>query len=262
MKHFAFATLLAALIISGSEAQTDSKKSWPSPIPLRTHDGENKDLFVMTLGDVQTSLANGIYDPSADEVHLRDGSVIRNYFRSTLGVTYFAPIDKAKFPLPPSGWCSWYYYYQEIDENEIRLNARWVAEHLKDYGARYVQIDDGWQGTGHGSNANRDWTTIDKRFPRGMDKLAADIKKVGLIPGLWLAPHGQSNRQVVTGIRDAFLLKGDGTSLSDTWEGNYLLNPFGEKGQDYLRHLFQTLTKWGYEYFKIDGQPIVVAEYK
>ena len=261
MKTLAIIMSLIALLVCLSNAQTD-QKPWPYPIPLRTHDGENKDLFVMTLGNVQTPLAEGVYDPLLDEARLLDGSVLRNYFRTTLGVSYFTPIDKTRFPLPPSGWCSWYYYYQEIDENEVRLNARWVASHLKDFGARYVQIDDGWQGTGHGSNANRDWTTIDKRFPGGMDKLAADIKKLGLIPGLWLAPHGQSNRQVVAANKDVFLLKADGSSASDTWEGNFLVDPSTEKTQAYLHDLFQKLTSWGYEYFKIDGQPIVVEQYK
>ncbi len=69
---------------------------------------------------------------------------------------------------------------------------------LKDYGAKYVQIDDGWQGAG-GRDGQRDWTTVNpQQFPGGMAKLAADIKSLGLEPGLWLAPHGQSNPQFVS----------------------------------------------------------------
>ncbi len=233
-----------------------------NPIPCRIKDGANLDLFFMTLGNVDTPVADGVYDPSEDKVFLKDGNTIRNYFKDVLGIKYFKPIDKSKFPLPPSGWCSWYYYYQEINENEIRKNAKWMAENLKDFGAVYVQIDDGWQGKGHGSGDNRDWETVDRRFPSGMDKLAKFIKNLGLKPGIWLAPHGQSSYEVVKKWRNVFLLKPDGTSASETWEGKYLVDPSSPESHQYLKDLFKRLSGWGYEYFKIDGQPIVVREYK
>jgi hypothetical protein len=62
--------------------------------------------MVMTLGDVETSLAEGMYDPVADKATLKDGSVVEHYYRDKLGVKYFQPIDKKNFPLPPSGWCT------------------------------------------------------------------------------------------------------------------------------------------------------------
>src|SRR6516162_7041571 len=168
-----------------------TKKSWPHPIPLRARDNGNPDLMVMTLGDVETPLADGIYDPANDDATLKDGLVIKNYYRDKLGVKYFRPIDKTNFPLPPSGWCTWYYYYQQVNESEVKQNTSWIAENLKDYGAQYVQIDDGWQGTGR--VYARDWTNLSDKFPGGMNKLAAYIKSVGLTPGIWIAPHGQSN---------------------------------------------------------------------
>ncbi len=245
-------------------AQTRSRPSvnWPRPIPARIRDSDNKDLLVMTLGDVNPSIADGTFDPAKDEVQLKDGSTLKNYYRDTLKIKYFQPIDKTKFPLPPSGWCSWYFYYQEINEDEVKRNAAWIAENLKEYGAVYVQLDDGWQGTGHGLGENRDWTTIDKRFSGGMNHLAAYIKSLGLKPGLWLAPHGQSNEAVVKRNHGVFMLKPDGTSASSTWEGKFLVDPSTPESQKYLKDLFSTLSSWGYEYFKIDGQPIVVREYR
>src|SRR5215471_17563874 len=239
---------------------TAAKKSWPHPIPLRARDNGNPDLMVMTLGDVETPLADGIYDPANDAATLKDGAVIKNYYRDKLGVKYFRPIDKTNFPLPPSGWCTWYYYYQQINESEVRQNASWIAENLKDYGAQYVQIDDGWQGTGR--VYTRDWTNLSDKFPAGMEKLAAYIKSVGLTPGIWIAPHGQSNDAVVKNLPATFLMKADGTSASETWEGRYLVDPSTPESQRYLHDLFRKMAGWGYEYFKIDGQPVVVGEYK
>ena len=31
-------------------------------------------------------------------------------FNGALNLPYYAPLDKTHFPLPPSGWCTWYYY--------------------------------------------------------------------------------------------------------------------------------------------------------
>lgn len=255
--------LWSGFMVENSPAQTRTGgPTWPHPFPCRIHEGAQGDLFVMTLGPVQTPLADGVFDPASDQVRLTNGEAITSYYRDSLRIAFFQPIDKSRFPLPPSGWCSWYYYYQELNEKEMRDNAHWVAKNLKDFGGDYVQIDDGWQGVGHGSKDNRDWTTIDKRFPHGMDGLASYIKKLGLKPGIWLAPHGQSNPKVVEQNRGAFLLKPDGTSLSETWEGKFLLDPTSPEAHSYLRKLFPALTSWGYDYFKIDGQPIVLQEFK
>lgn len=259
-------TLLCAVhlaqtrVASKPASSTGAQKPWPYAIPLRVRDGGNPDLLVMTLGDVKTLLADGTYDPANDVATLKDGTVTKNYYRDKLGVKYFKPIDKTRFPLPPSGWCTWYYYYQQITEKEVRQNAQWIAENLKDYGAEYVQIDDGWQGTGR--VYTRDWTHVSDKFPGGMDKLASYIKSLGLTPGLWLAPHGQSNEAVVKNSPGLFLMKPDGTSASETWEGRYLVDPSTPESQKYLKDLFTKLVGWGYEYFKIDGQPVVVGEYK
>jgi len=234
--------------------------TWPHPIPLRVKDGANRNLMLMTLGDVKTDLADGMFDPSTDKATLKDGTVIDHYYRDKLGVKFYQPIDKTNFPLPPSGWCTWYYYYQQITESEVKQNSKWIADNLKEYGCQYVQIDDGWQGTGR--VYTRDWTNVSDKFPSGMDKLATYIKAQGLTPGIWIAPHGQSNDTVVKTLPAIFLTKPDGTSASESWEGRYLVDPSIPESQKYMKDLFTKLAGWGYEYFKIDGQPVVVNEYR
>ena len=231
----------------------------PAVVPARIG-SQNDDLFIMTLGDAETPLADARFDTENDRLTLSNGRVIENYYRDSLHIRFYSPIEKSVFPLPPSGWCSWYFYYQEISSDEILRNAEWISRNLMDFGARVVQIDDGWQGRGHGGGDNRDWTTIDERFPGGMKNLASQIRKLGLTPGLWLAPHGQSNRSVVKNNPGVFLLQHD-TSASKTWEGLYLVDPSTPSAHSYLQSLFTTLSKWGYDYFKIDGQPVVLDEY-
>ncbi len=248
---------LTILIVSTQAAET-----WPHPIPCRVQDSDNTDLFIMTLGDVNTPLAQGIFDPVKDEVTLKDGTVKPKYYQETLGLPYYQPIDKTHFPLPPSGWCTWYYYYYHITADEVKKNARWISDHLKDYGARVIQIDDGWQRS-PADKTTRDWTWVHKDyFPEGMADVAATIKSMGLVPGIWIAPHGQDNPTFVQAHPRVFILKPDSTSASQTWEGKWLLDPTTTESETYFKDLFQTLCDWGYDYFKIDGQPIVVNEYR
>jgi hypothetical protein len=253
--------IFSLLSLSLAQNKVDKSLAWPHPVPCRIQDSANPDLFVMTLGQIETPIADGIFDPIRDQVTLKDGSVKTNYYRDVLGVKFYAPLDKSRFALPPSGWCTWYYYYNRINATEVQRNAEWIAANLKDYGAQYVQIDDGWQGTGASGSA-RNWEAINtNRFPNGMADVAKKIKALGLTPGLWMAPHGQNNDDVVKTNPGVFLLKPDGSTASDTWEGRFLVDPTAPASHQYLSQLFTRMSDWGYDYFKIDGQPIVVDEY-
>lgn len=251
-------------------------------------------VMFTALGAVASSAWDSVYDPeadrlfrfeqplpaplridgerlvlaAADDVHVR---VVRveHFVRDMRGIAHHERrLDRANFPRPPSGWCSWYHYYQELNEEEVVRNAEWMSRHLRPFGAEYIQIDDAWQGVGHGLGENRDWETIDRRFPHGMKWLADQIRANGMKPGIWLAPHGQSNFDFVAAHRAAFLWRGDGSSAGEetepgsvqkyNWEGRYIVDASGTAGQEYLRRLFRRLAdEWGYDYFKIDGQPLV-----
>ncbi|HEX6623462.1 MAG TPA: hypothetical protein VF064_07095, partial [Pyrinomonadaceae bacterium] len=87
--------LFVVLIVICETAPAQS--AWPRPVPARVKDGENRDLFVMTLGDVETTLADGTFDPLRDEVRLKDGTVKPNYYKEALRVKYFRPMDKSRF---------------------------------------------------------------------------------------------------------------------------------------------------------------------
>ena len=158
IKHFSMNKSLAlALLVATSPGEKNFAQkaadvpAWPHPIPCRIQDGANPDLFVMTLGDVQTPLADGVFDPVKDEVVLKDGIVKTNYYRDGLGVKFYQPLDKLQFPQPPSGWCTWYYYYNRVTAAEVQENAKWIAANLKDFGAQLIGGNaDGLQLAGQG----------------------------------------------------------------------------------------------------------------
>ncbi|HZD04766.1 MAG TPA: hypothetical protein VE173_07605, partial [Longimicrobiales bacterium] len=106
----------------------------------------------------------------------------------------------------------------------------------------------------------RDWSGLDEDFRAiGMGGLAARIRALGLEAGIWIAPHGQSNREVARSS-GAFIWTSDSTSIR-SWVGPYLLDPTSPSMDGYLRDLFGKLRSWNYTYFKIDGQTVVLNEY-
>ncbi|MCX6567485.1 MAG: hypothetical protein NT147_00340, partial [Candidatus Aminicenantes bacterium] len=94
MKNFVRLTVALALLIAKPADPGipipggEQKPVIPKAGPCRIQDGRNPDLFVMTLGDVATPIAQGSYDPATDTVTLSDGAVKPHYFRDTLGITY------------------------------------------------------------------------------------------------------------------------------------------------------------------------------
>src|SRR5688572_23909816 len=51
-----------------------------------------------------------------------------------------------KLKAPSYGWCSWYEYGLDINEDKILKNAKWVAKNkaTKKLPLDYILIDDGW----------------------------------------------------------------------------------------------------------------------
>lgn len=186
--------------------------------------------------------------------------IIPDYFKTIHKFRYYKPIDKTFFRYPPSGWCSWYYYFTELGEQDVLANAEWMARELKPFGAEYVQLDDGWQGEGAGGGWNRDWFVIAPDFPHGMRWLADRIRDLGMKPGLWSAPFGQSSDYLFKKDPEMWLRDAEGKTVGVYadggihWVGHYLLDPSNPRSQAYLRDMFRMFADWGYEYFKIDGQ--------
>ncbi len=218
--------------------------------PCRIRDGANPDVMVMTLGNPATPLAQGVFDPGQDRVRLTGGRVLRGYYRRHLGVRFFAPLDKRRFPLPPTGWCSWYCYYKKVTAADVLTHARWMAEHLAPFGARYCQIDDGWNA---GLHEGHGWNQANPRFGSDMAALAQAIRAQGLIPGLWLCPQGHSDQDFA--IRSGlFVLNERGESPQTIFGGPYTVDPTRPGARAYLASTLRSLRRCGYRYFKIDGQ--------
>ena len=263
----------------------------PDAFLCRLTPGQRTDVVQLSIGDVESRLCDALFSPKADLGLSFTGKGVRlqrtgtgawtvtatSLERVTVeqgvyvnrGIKYYTPLDKSVFKRAPAGWCSWYEYYQGISEDAIVANVKWLAKNLKPFGCDYVQIDDGWQGVGHGNGENRDWFVTDKRFPHGMKWLADQIRAEGFTPGIWLCPFGESDQALFKSDPKAFVRRPDGTSIGENlanpdttganerynWVGRDLVDPTTPEGQAYLKKLFHMLClEWGYDYVKIDGQ--------
>lgn len=162
------------------------------------------------------------------------------------------PRDVAVGPSIPTGWCSWYYYYQNISEDSILQNLNAAARYFRKTGLKYIQIDDGFQ------RFAGDWETNEK-FPHGHRWLVDQIHKKGFLAGLWVAPFAVAESSSVFRDHPDWLLRDERDSLkeffaNDWWGGRiYSLDPSLPQVRVWLEELFYTITaRWGYDYVKID----------
>jgi len=269
-------------------------------VACRVAPGKDRDVVQLGIGPATSLLCNALYSPSRDEalVFRGDGlslepvldrgkgrgfevscagpltvTVLRDFMRVHRGLPWYREMDRRVFAAPPSGWCSWYYYYLKIDEAEVVKNTDWLAANLKKFGCEYVQIDDGWQGRGEGYGSNRDWfVTCAAKFPRGMKWCADYIRSKGFRPGIWCIPFTESNEEMFRKTPSLFVHRADGSSPGERqvplsydwmpqddrrfeWAGRYFIDPTGREGERFLRRLATMLCEdWGYEYVKIDAQ--------
>jgi hypothetical protein len=179
------------------------------------------------------------------------------------GIEFFKPINKKHFSHAPCGWCSWYFYYQNITEEEWEKNVIWLAKNLKQYGLEWVQIDDGWQMQNGSKDTpgGRDWRGANSKFPKGMKHVADIVHKYGMKAGLWLIPQKTDCDELYQQHPEYFLRYPDGSpvKIPDWAPGGtkqYVIDPTNPAAiKNYYIPLWKKLSdEWGFDYFKIDNQ--------
>jgi len=146
------------------------------------------------------------------------------------------------------GYTSWYRHYQDIDEAKILNDLRGFEESKIDFNV--FQIDDGYQ------QAIGDWLKVDKRkFPNGLEKIAARINKNKMTAGIWLAPFvAESTSDIYKIHKDWFCLDKKGRPLraGGNWSGFYCLDIYNKNVREYLAKVFKHYQEMGFKLFKLD----------
>jgi len=169
-----------------------------------------------------------------------ENEVFDEYFR-LLGI---APAKGKRL----TGYTSWYNLYEGISEDSIEKDLRGFsgAEKRPDV----FQIDDGYE------NAVGDWLVPNEKFPHGMKRAADEIRKSGMLPGIWLAPFAAEKKSILVKEHPDWLLrdeKGEAQMGGCNWSGFYGLDIYNPEVRDYLRQVFDTVVRdWGYGLVKLD----------
>lgn len=159
---------------------------------------------------------------------------------------------KIEVPLEmPAGWCSWYHFYQNIDEHKIRKNFLKIRENQETLPIKLIQIDDGFQ------KQVGDWFKNAKGFPDGVKQLAQEIKQAGYTPGLWLAPFILHPRSEFAFAHPEMILRnksGNPVNAGFVWNVFTQALDLSFPGSlDYALDVVETAVKdWGFPYLKLD----------
>ena len=201
---------------------------------------------------------------NADKIELRAGASLQSDW---LAWQFFDSADPEPFKIyfeavarendvkkrieTPLGWCSWYYYFQNITPSEITKNLQAVSQLKPKLPLKFFQIDDGFeQDVGS-------WFESDPEFPNGVAGLSQEIRQEGLTPGIWLAPFILQPRSKLIRRHPNWLLRkenGQPVNSGLVWGGlGHALDLTHPDAIGYVRDVIRTaVQEWGFPYLKLD----------
>ena len=151
----------------------------------------------------------------------------------------------------PTGWCSWYHFYQNINQEVIESNLQSLVEIKDELPLTLCQIDDGFE------KQVGDWYAFSKGFPDGVQNLATKISKRDLTPGIWLAPFILHPKADLVRSHPDWLLrdkKGKPVTAGFGWNAmTYALDLTNPSALAYTCDIIhEAVANWGYKYLKLD----------
>lgn len=151
----------------------------------------------------------------------------------------------------PVGWCSWYHFYTNLSEQDVRNNLQTILEQQETLPIQLVQIDDGFE------TQVGDWFSFKPEFPKGVAPLAGEITREGLTPGLWLAPFIVHTKSQLIKDHPEWMLRKKNGKLANAgfvWGRlNTALDLTVPEALAYACDVVRTAAKeWGYPYLKLD----------
>ena len=185
-------------------------------------------------------------------------------------------MDKNKFVVtPPMGWNSYDYYDTTVTEEEVKANARYMAENMKAYGWEYVVIDIEWYSNDAGTrrqeyqyipfgddemDAYGRFQPSPNRFPssaggKGFAPLAEYIHSLGLKIGIHIMrgiPREAAHRHCpIAGTSMTADMAADPSSICG-WNPDMYGVRANEAGQAYYDSIISMYADWGIDFIKCD----------
>ncbi len=151
----------------------------------------------------------------------------------------------------PTGWCSWYHYFQEVTAVDIERNLDAAVNLEPNLPLKLIQIDDGFEGQ------VGDWLSFSPAFPEGVAQLADKIKAAGKLPGLWLAPFILHRKSRLARKHPDWLLRGHfGRPVNAGFIWNTFTTALDLTHPEALKYAADVVGaaahRWGFPYLKLD----------
>ena len=179
--------------------------------------------------------------------------------------------DSTPSTTPPMGWNSWDSYGTTVNEQQVKANAQWMAQHLKAYGWQYITVDMEWfvtdpkpEGNAKDSHYQIDaegrYQPAENRFPSAKDgagfkPLADYVHELGLKFGIHIL-QGIPRRAVTNNlpIADSAFRASDAANTSGTckWNYDYYDLQHNVAGQAYYDSIAKMYAAWGVDLIKVD----------
>ena len=154
-----------------------------------------------------------------------------------------------------TGYCTWYYYYDQVSEANLLENIDAIAARKNDrYSCDVIQIDDGYQPF------QGDWLERDASWPEPLEKIVRRIENAGAVPGIWLMPFLASTAsKAFREHRGLFVRNSAGEPLvfagwSPAPDNHWAcLDATIPECREYIAGFMKALRRKGFRYFKMDG---------
>lgn len=144
---------------------------------------------------------------------------------------------------PVYGSNNWYYAYGKSSRAEVIRDAEITAElSAGNENKPFTVIDDGWSV----NPCAGPWEPNEKFGD--MAKIAAEFKKIGVKPGIWIRPLCDKKLEK---LHPEWCLSRINDGDTNT-EPSYCLDPTVPEVREYVRSTVRKMTEWGYELIKHD----------
>jgi len=158
---------------------------------------------------------------------------------------------EARIPAaPPTGWCTWYYFYGENTADDVLDNLTAIATYRLPLDV--ILLDDGYQ------TAIGDWFSIHTdKFPDGMEPVAQAIRDAGHKLGIWTAPFGAAATSQLFAAHPDWVVRDEHSEPVLGWVHwgvpCYALDTTHPEVLAWLEETFGRMRReWGVTFFKID----------
>ncbi|MGZ3909821.1 MAG: alpha-galactosidase [Flavisolibacter sp.] len=188
------------------------------------------------------------------------------FYQKHKGIAYFKPRSYDVWKQPVTGWSSWWAYFRNFNEKSLDdLLSVWKEKQLADFGYKYIQIDDVYQGgndaghnapkkgpNGYYATGPGTWLQWKKDlFPHGLNGYIRNVNKAGFIPGAWLGCFFTSSDSVKK-HPDWFIQDSTGKASIANWVTYAINSKNQEAAETLIRPTFRSWKNAGMKYVKID----------